>query len=58
MGRVTNWGHQDLSLQAPNCVHHGIVIHELLHALGFAHEQTRHDRDAYVHVYYENIQGG
>ena len=58
MGKVVNNGAQDLSLQIPGCVHHSVALHELLHALGFAHEQTRPDRDTYVRVYYENIQAG
>ena len=32
-------GKQDLSLSVYGCVHHGIVQHELLHALHFQHEQ-------------------
>ncbi|XP_057310169.1 zinc metalloproteinase nas-14-like [Hydractinia symbiolongicarpus] len=39
---------QDLSLQAPSCVHKGINVHDLLHALGIFHEQSRADRDKYV----------
>jgi hypothetical protein len=58
MGKVVNSGNQDMSLQIPGCLHHSVALHELLHALGFAHEQTRPDRDTYVRVYYENIGGG
>jgi len=36
----------------------GNAIHEILHALGFFHEQTRDDRDEYVTVHLENVQPG
>ena len=46
--------YQDLSL-GDGCVHHGIIQHEFLHALGFWHEHSRSDRDSYVQINWDNI---
>ncbi|XP_074635197.1 uncharacterized protein LOC141893713 isoform X1 [Acropora palmata] len=48
---------QELSL-GRGCNHKGSIIHELMHALGFWHEQSRPDRNLYVEVLWENIQDG
>ncbi|KAM9764609.1 hatching enzyme 1.2-like [Menidia menidia] len=56
LGRLN--GAQKLSLRRNGCLHQSIVQHELLHALGFNHEQVRSDRDRYVRILWDNIQPG
>jgi hypothetical protein len=56
--RVIN-GNQELSLASNNCFKDiGYAEHELLHAIGLAHEQSRTDRDNYVQVLWQNIPEG
>uniref|UniRef100_A0AAV2M6M4 Metalloendopeptidase n=1 Tax=Knipowitschia caucasica TaxID=637954 RepID=A0AAV2M6M4_KNICA len=50
-------GEQKLSL-GHGCLYHGIIQHELMHALNFWHEQSRSDRDQWVHINQENIRPG
>lgn len=47
---------QVINLQNPGCVHHGVVVHELLHALGFFHQQSASNRDDYVEIKWANIK--
>lgn len=49
---------QTLSLSRQGCVYHGTTQHELLHALGFNHEQTRSDRDNHIRVLLQNVRSG
>ncbi|XP_031431901.2 meprin A subunit beta-like [Clupea harengus] len=50
-------GGQNVSIGL-KCAFVPIVEHELLHALGFFHEQSRYDRDDHVTIIWENIQEG
>jgi hypothetical protein len=58
MGKDRVDGPQNLSLQKGGCTLPGTITHEFLHALGFAHEQTRPDADQYVRLYPENMMPG
>lgn len=48
---------QNVSIGA-RCDTKAIVEHELLHALGFYHEQSRSDRDDYVNIWWDQIEEG
>ncbi|XP_067850405.1 low choriolytic enzyme-like [Heptranchias perlo] len=49
---------QFVSLQRNGCVQHGVIQHELLHSIGFNHEQNRSDRDDYVSIIFKNVIKG
>ncbi|XP_013100975.1 hatching enzyme 1.2-like [Stomoxys calcitrans] len=55
IGRVG--GRQEVNLQTPGCLSKpGTAMHELMHVMGFLHEQNRQERDAFVHIQYRNIK--
>jgi len=58
VGRIG--GAQDINYQAGgSCIsRYGTVQHEMMHALGFYHEQSRWERDDYVTIQWQNIQPG
>ena len=51
-------GPQELSLAPGGCLSHGTIMHEFLHALGFRHMQSTHNRDDYVKILWENLKDG
>ena len=55
MGR--QGGKQDISI-GNGCERKGTILHEIMHSIGFIHEQSRPDRDKYVKVLMDNIKKG
>ena len=60
LGRANYYGPVVLSYQEINmgnrCIYKDTMQHEMLHSLGFKHEQQRPDRDEFVEILYKNIQ--
>uniref|UniRef100_A0A672TRZ1 Metalloendopeptidase n=1 Tax=Strigops habroptila TaxID=2489341 RepID=A0A672TRZ1_STRHB len=48
-------GRQAVGLVKNGCMDKGAIQHEMNHALGFIHEQTRSDRDRFVKIMWEHI---
>ena len=55
IGRVG--GKQRISIGI-GCEYNGVITHELMHAVGFWHEQSRPDRDKHIEIVYENVIDG
>ncbi len=60
---IGNWsyvgmvrGMQELSIYSWDYKY--VIVHELMHALGIWHEQSRTDRDTYVTINYDNVWVG
>jgi hypothetical protein len=57
VGRIG--GKQVVNLQRPACMAKvGTVLHELMHTVGFLHEQNRYERDEHVDVLWQNVDRG
>jgi len=61
LGRKGNWrqggrgdGEQQISLSC-GCHFKNTIMHEIIHALGWTHEQNRADRDDVIEIKWENI---
>jgi len=58
VGRDQTGKGQYVNLGSPACLAIGTIIHETLHSLGAVHEQSRHDRDHYISILWDNIEPG
>ena len=53
----TGTGRQAINLERGLCMSVETVTHELMHALGFAHEHNRPDRNKYISINEDNVEG-
>ena len=53
--RFLGFGRLEMGL-GPGCLVQYVVVHEILHSLGFQHEQKRPDKDDYIQMRWDNIR--
>ncbi|XP_063700974.1 zinc metalloproteinase nas-13-like [Culicoides brevitarsis] len=51
-------GQQYLNLQTPQCIRYATIRHEMLHVVGFMHQQSSSNRDKFLRINWENIIEG
>lgn len=49
---------QIVNLGSAKCLRHGVIVHELMHAIGFYHQQSSSERDNFIKINWENIRRG